>query len=537
MEKLYNGILLPDVWPPRDADDRTDAELRVPWLEHPPEVVEIDVGRQLLVDDFLIEDSRLERRFHAAVFTEDSPVLRPETPLEMNGGEAPVAGPFTDGCWYDPENRLYRLYYHAGWFDGTALAVSPDGRHFTRKLLPHELGTNRVLPVRKGWRRDGACLWLDLEAEDPERRWKLFQYSRTPGEDVGEVFTSRDGVTFSSPTVTSPCGDNTSFFRNPFRKKWVFSVRTALPAVPWYCRGRSYVEMDHFPTEAPWPTEDLVFWQRCDARDCRECEPGTQYSRHLPPQLYHLNCVAYESVMLGLFGILKGFDEAHNAVNEGNGIPKIIDLYAGFSRDGFHFSRENRTPFLRCTRTPGDWNRGYLHACGGLCMVTPEKLLFPVAGFSGESPRYGGNLYAGASTGLAELRRDGFASLHANGTRQTVLTRPLRFTQGRFLFINADASRGMLEAQIEDTQGRALPGYAFENCHVFLADSTKAMLRFDGGDLSALRGQPVRIRFRLISADLYSFWVSPEPEGYSHGYVAAGGPAYPSMRDIPAGMV
>lgn len=36
MEELYNGIRLPDVWPPRDMDDMSLSELPVPYLENRP---------------------------------------------------------------------------------------------------------------------------------------------------------------------------------------------------------------------------------------------------------------------------------------------------------------------------------------------------------------------------------------------------------------------------------------------------------------------------------------------------------------------
>ena len=50
MEKLYNNIELADGFTlvPSDAS-------HVPYLENPPEVIDISVGRQLFVDDFLIE--------------------------------------------------------------------------------------------------------------------------------------------------------------------------------------------------------------------------------------------------------------------------------------------------------------------------------------------------------------------------------------------------------------------------------------------------------------------------------------------------
>ena len=64
-EKLYNGIVLPDEWPPR-AEHFTLVPMQVPYLQNPPAVILIDVGRQLFVDDFLIEHTTLARKYHLA---------------------------------------------------------------------------------------------------------------------------------------------------------------------------------------------------------------------------------------------------------------------------------------------------------------------------------------------------------------------------------------------------------------------------------------------------------------------------------------
>jgi hypothetical protein len=48
----------------------------------PPDVIPIDVGRQLFVDDFLIEDTTLARRFHRAEYYSGNPVLWPNTRWE-----------------------------------------------------------------------------------------------------------------------------------------------------------------------------------------------------------------------------------------------------------------------------------------------------------------------------------------------------------------------------------------------------------------------------------------------------------------------
>ena len=90
----------------------------------------IDVGRQLFVDDHLISETTLTRTFHRARLHEKNPVLAPETPTEMcvlDRGSIPVAAPFDDGVFYDPNDRLFKMWYHGGWFDGNCYAVSKDG--------------------------------------------------------------------------------------------------------------------------------------------------------------------------------------------------------------------------------------------------------------------------------------------------------------------------------------------------------------------------------------------------------------------------
>jgi len=165
----YNGIVLADEWPPRTIDRHSRRALPVPYLEAPPDLIPIDGGRQLFVDDFLVASTTLKRSYHAAKQHPAAPVLSPETEVELNGGHCPVAAPFNDGVWYDPADGRFKLWYHAGWFDGTALATSRDGLHWERPALEIVPGTNLVIPPRKGHRRDGCLVWLDHDAAEAER--------------------------------------------------------------------------------------------------------------------------------------------------------------------------------------------------------------------------------------------------------------------------------------------------------------------------------------------------------------------------------
>ncbi|MBQ4120126.1 MAG: hypothetical protein IJD45_07040 [Clostridia bacterium] len=86
MEKLYNNIILPD-----DFDKDMSYPNNVPYLKNPPEVINVTVGRQLFVDDFLIEQTDLEIEYHKAKKFEGNPVLYPETKLETETGRPLLA--------------------------------------------------------------------------------------------------------------------------------------------------------------------------------------------------------------------------------------------------------------------------------------------------------------------------------------------------------------------------------------------------------------------------------------------------------------
>ncbi|MXZ08515.1 MAG: glycosyl hydrolase family 32 [Gemmatimonadetes bacterium] len=533
---LYNGIVLPETWPPRDVDEGGTAPVPVPYLDDPPEVICIDLGRQLFVDDFLIASTSLTRVFGEAKIHEASPVLSPETDEEMDNGYCPMAAPFNDGAWYDPEDGLFKLWYMPGWFHSTALAISRDGIHWERPDLNVVRGTNLVWPNRDRYDRDGCLVWLDHDAERPEERFKMFQYYRydTRGNATvseGWLHTSPDGIHWSDPVVTTPVGDNTSFFYNPFRKKWCMSIRRQSANL----RARFYRECDDFlPT---WDRDrNEVLWQRIDSLAL----PDPALPDHRVA-LYDVNATPYESLMLGMFAIFRG---PENDICAEKGVPKTMDLELGYSRDGFHFSRPNRTPFLASSRRIGDWNRAYLHAVGGVCMVVGDEVWIYFTGFSGQSPKLGKTdagaigrsrrvMYAGASTGLATIRRDGFASMDAGTEGGVLTTRPVVF-KGHRLFVNAEVPKGELRVEVLEENGRPVESLSADQCVPLCVDRTCCeVLWTSGKNLSSIVGRPVVFRFYLRSGRLFSFWVTDDPNGASSGYMAAGGPGCINGRDLP----
>ncbi|MDO5317005.1 MAG: glycosyl hydrolase family 32 [bacterium] len=529
METLYNGIRLES--DPRDRSDMTayrNYPLPVPYLDNPPAVIPVDVGRQLFIDDFLIAETTMARTWHKAQKDSRNPVMVPTTPLEKGelSGFAkptePMAAPFSGGVWFDGTDNLFKCWYCAGWFDGTGYAYSKDGYDWIRPNLRAVPGTNRVVPPAvvdgKRSRRDSAAVILDPDCTGGSR-FKMLIWSRPQG---GELFVSDNGLDWGKSTVWAPTGDRSTIFYNPFRKVWVYSIRSG-----WHDRSREYAESRDFLGGAG--LENRVRWLRADSRDQPETswiysEPGNFDTDARAASLYNFDAVAYESLMLGAFTLMTGADNGDCSKRDH---PKMTDIHLGFSRDGFHFSRaEDRSPFIVASRKAGTWDRGYLHSNAALCLVDGDELKFYYTGFAGKTGEYKdrahNGIYSNASMGIARLRRDGFASMDAGSCGGTLVTRPIKFTQGDRLFVNANAAGGSLKAEILDEKGAVL-----SVSKDWSGNATKAEIL---GGLATLAGRTIRLRFTAKEAQLYAFWFS-DASGRSRGYLAGGSPQHATLRD------
>ena len=524
-ELLYNGIRLPKDWPPRSLDPKSAEPMPVPYLEHPPQVIPIDVGRQLFVDDFLIETTDLKRTFYQAQKYEGNPVLRPETELELNRPKNAIACPKSGGVWWDAAQQVFRMWYEAGWIHTICHATSRDGIHWERPDLDIQPGSNRILDP--ALTPDSWAVFPDYDGTNFAARWKM--YMRPPGGDLpGLSMVSADGIHWSKPVESGLTGDRSTMFYNPFRQKWVYSLRSGMRG-----RSRHYWECDDFLAGAKWddfksgPGEKTpVFWAAADRLDSPDPAIGDK------PQLYNLDAVAYESLMLGIYEMHLGPD---NGVCAKAGLPKITELNLAYSRDGFHWARPDRTAFISASRRDV-WDRGYVQSVGGVCLVRGDRLWFYYSGFQGDTNKVnnhwlGNGMYARGSTGVAFMRRDGFVSMDAGDKPGTLTTHPVTFTGEQF-FVNADCPQGELRVEVLDEAGKLIAPFSKENCEPIAADQTKQVVRWrSAGDLSKLRGQPVRFRFHLTNGKLYAFWVSPDNSGVSRGYVSAGGPEFSGYMD------
>ena len=395
---LYNGIELPYEWPPRHLDPASTEPMPVPYLRRPPKTIPIDVGRQLFVDDFLIENTDLKRTFHKAKKFEGNPVFKAETPRELadstlgERGQQATVFLGQGGVFWDPAEKHFKMFYVAGWRGPLSLATSTDMKHWTRQgpLLPEGLSLDRA-ETRKAAAPTTACGSTSTPRIPPSAS------SSSPAGCTCRKSSARRASTTRCTSATDARGPR------PCRPTWRRMITARSSSIPsarngvfsikrGTARGRSryYHESDDFLKGADW--SKAVYWTNADRLDAPEPE-GRYPGAGDPPQLYSLNAVAYESLMVGMHYIHRG---PKNEVCDKGGFPKLIDLELGFSRDGFHWDRPDRSGFIVGSRTEGAWDRAYLHSTAGVFVVLDDQLVFPYTGTSGIAPSGKRGMYTGA---------------------------------------------------------------------------------------------------------------------------------------------
>lgn len=514
--KLYNGIELPSVWPPYSSYSGSILTGMSPsYLQIKPDTIDISIGRQLFVDDFLIESTTLDRKWYQATYYEGNPVFSPTTAWEMmNNKGGGFAAPFSDGVWFDETENKFKMWYLGGGAlhgDGnfvTCYAESTDGINWNRPSLRLVDGTNIV---HKGKNRDSNTIWIDKTETNLSKRFKMFNVYGGAGNWKYHYFTSPDGKMWREEKESGALADRSTVFHNPFRGVWVYSMRHNVRVdTDNLIRARDYYE-NADPLKGtenakadlqrfwfgPWPNE-----------------PKHDKYTNVQPAIYNFDAIAYESIMLGQFSVWSG---PENDVCSKDNVIKRNQILLGFSRDGWSWYREDFLPFCPVNQNSSSWNNGNIQTAVGSPIIVGDKLYFYMSG-----RKLNSNNAEVTSTGLAFLRRDGFASMSGTGE---LITETFKFS-GEYLFINANV-KGNLHVEILDADGKTLSGYTKNECIEFTGDNTKKNIRWINYDnLSRLKGKNIRIKFYMESGDIYSFWISKTIDGKSQGYTGGGGYGY-----------
>ena len=179
-----------------------------------------------------------------------------------------------------------------------------------------------------------------------------------------------------------------------------------------------------------------------------------------------------------------------------NGISDALFLS---SRDGEHFDRTFGEALIRPGRDEKNWgDRGTMPAWG-LIQTGPDEMSI-----------YYSQHYREPTSHLRRgvWRLDGIASLHADGAPGELITKPFTFTGNALTLNYATSAAGSVQVEIQTPEGEPIKGFTLDDAPAAFGDKIEAPFAWNKGkgtDVSPLAGKPVRLRFVLRDADLYSY--------------------------------
>jgi hypothetical protein len=103
------------------------------------------------------------------------------------------------------------------------------------------------------------------------------------------------------------------------------------------------------------------------------------------------------------------------------------------------------------------------------------------------------------------LRLDGFASINAPYNGGEIITKAFKFSGKNLLLNMSTSAAGFIKVEILDTNGNKIKGFELDNCKELIGNEIAKTVVWKGNnDLSQLKGTPIRLRFVMKDADLYS---------------------------------
>jgi hypothetical protein len=86
-----------------------------------------------------------------------------------------------------------------------------------------------------------------------------------------------------------------------------------------------------------------------------------------------------------------------------------------------------------------------------------------------------------------------------------MVTRLFTFSGGELVLNYSTSAAGSIRVEIESPAGDAVPGYSLQEAQEIVGDEIERVVTWRSGpDVRSLEGKPVRLRFIMKDADLYS---------------------------------
>jgi len=485
-------------------------------------------GKQLFIDDYIIgELTDAEKTLNQPIKHQKNPLVVPDKPWEGKISTSAVI--------YDTEESLYKLWYtiflgqyiEGNWPTyGVAYATSADGIDWRKPAITPWKGNHKSNIVFSKPAINGAGVFKDTAESDPKRRYKM----------ICSYCPDGTAKTASTNVVYSPDGIHwTEESENPLIP---FSDTPACPF--WDARlGRYVAYLRYGPPNtriiSRIESEDFVHWSPKITLFRR-----TKMDIPFTTKHYSMSVVPYEGVYVGLLQAYHGetikpipkdklwMDKSNVQLTfSRNGVTWLrVGKHGAIPTDELNKDRDWKTEADQATFIPygqhgKDWDWGAVDPWSAPLVVGDEIRIYYV-GYRGRhwawaKAKYHDDKIEKKGFGLATLRLDGFVSVDAE-TEGTMTTKPFVFI-GDTLQVNANAAGGSIQVEALDPGGKVIEGFGKKDCTAITSDSVRHVLKWKGkGDCQLIQARPIRLRFYLKKAKLYSFTPRIRHKHYIQSY-------------------
>lgn len=438
----------------------------------------LDLGSrwELFVDEFLIEQKNgVALKLHEPVRREI--VLTTDQPWE--GITCGYFSVIQDG-------KKVRLYYRgsAGGSDHsdaqvTCVVESDDGIHFTRP----KLGL-----IEAGGTKDNNVIWRGVESHNfapfldsnpntkPGERYKALGGVKQPGKNWAQgetpgglyAFASPDGIHWKkmkdTPVITKGAFDSQNLaFWDSTRSRYT-----------------SYSRIFSNKVRAIQSSTSADFLSWSDGVPHR-------YAAGMPAEHFYTSATVPCPTAPHIFlSFPKRFATTRVKVPGHIGGPGVSDAVFMSSRDGVRWDR----PFLEAWVRPGldidNWTeRSNMTACGIYTSSDTEWSLYISEHYRHPDHRIR----------RLTVRKQGFASMHADAKGGGFTTHPLKFSGKKLLLNSATSAVGSIQIEALDESGQVLA----QSAEIFGDE-----LETNALDVSKLAEMTIRLRVKMKDADIYA---------------------------------
>jgi len=495
--------------------------------EHAKNVVDLSVGPQLFIDNYLIAEwENIEKTTHAPRRVLEKPIL---------GWQEGTTQPFVTVV-RDIQTGKFRLWYDKfrGEEASIAYAESVDGINWDTPSLGILGDDNRLFKISTSFQSGYGISLIDEGPHyaDKSRRFKIawwgqdkpwLQKSPDGGGDPGmRIAFSDDGIHWTpyegnpvlpdygepwfvgDPRRPRGVGDIIDIYWDPLRSRYGVFLKTPAIEADGFVAGQ---KAGHYIRRlvSHSVSKDFLNWEK----PCRVIVPEPRDEGQL--EFYGVGGVICRGPLL--IGFVRMLHDDYPAEPqgpiEGIGYANLVT-----SRDGKHWERHDDIFFDRSPQ-PHDWDRA-MSWIGSVILVEDEFYIY----YGGYRSGHKIKPTRQRQLGLVKIKRDRFVSRDARENQKgRLLTVPVKISaHNKKLILNADATGGKIRVRLLDSvTNQVLPGYDYDDCEPISEDGLMLPVCWQGKKI--IEPGVYRIEFEISQAGIFGFDLA-SPDIAAESFVA-----------------